>query len=143
MLQRMFGWFGHHARCLWILDGLRFWRDCRTIDAEGARARITCRDRIECRDVLEALGFLRGLIEHGRLLRKFFHPFGGERLAWARRGDGNRIAVDGAIVRVGRGGREGPGRGGARDGSVDRDGICDGRSGREGSLRARAEERGG
>ena len=141
MLQRVLWRLGHHARCLWILDGLRFGRHRCAIDTEGTCARIARGDRIERGDVLEALGLLRVLIEPRRLLRESLHLLCGELFARARRSD--RIAVDGAVGRVWRGGREGGGRGGARHGGVDRDRVGDRRRRREGRLRARTEERGG
>jgi hypothetical protein len=107
MLQRVFGWLGHHARCLWILDGLCFGRHRCTIDTEGTRACIVRSNRIKRGDILEALCLPCRLIEPGRLLRKFLHLLCGERFAWARRGDG--IAVDGAVGRIWWGSRQGGG----------------------------------
>ena len=104
MLQ---GWLGHHARCLWILDGFRFgWHRC-AIDAGGARARIARCDCIERRAGLEALGLLDGFIESSGLLHEPLHLLGGEDSPEPHRGD--RIVVDGA---VGRGWRRGRERGG-------------------------------
>ena len=140
MLQRVFRRLGHHTRCLWILDGLRFGRHCRAIDAEGARARIARSDRIERRDILEPLHLLRKLIEPGGLLRKLLHFLCSERFTGARSCDG--IAVDRAVCRIWWGRRQGSGRCGAREGGVDSDRVCDGRRGREGRLGTRAEERG-
>src|SRR5579863_40372 len=116
MLQRVFRRLGHHTRCLWILDGLRFGRHCRAIDAEGARARIARSDRIERRDILEPLHLLRKLIEPGGLLRKLLHFLCSERFTGARSCDG--IAVDRAVCRIWWGRRQGSGRCGAREGGL-------------------------
>lgn len=105
MLQRVFGWFGHQPRCLWVLDGFSFRRHSRAIHAEGTCARIARRDGIKRRDVLEPLRLLCVLIESSRLLGELFHPFYGKGLAWASgRRPGDSIAVDGPVGRVGRGG---------------------------------------
>ena len=131
----------HHARRLRILNGFSFRRHRRTIDTQGARPRIACRNGVQGRDILEPLGLLHWLIQDGGLLRKLLHPLCGERLA--RACSGHRIAVDGAIGRVrGRGG-ECTGRGGACDWGIDGDRICERRCGRDRRLGACAEERGG
>ena len=51
-MQRVFRWFGHQPRCLWVLNKFSFRRHCRSINAERARARIAHRDSVESRDVL-------------------------------------------------------------------------------------------
>jgi hypothetical protein len=84
MLQRVLGWFGHQARSLWVLDRLSFRWHSRTINTEGACARISCRDGIERGDILEPLSLLWVLIESGCLLCEPFYLFYSELLAWAR-----------------------------------------------------------
>ena len=124
MLQRVLSWFRHHARRLRILNGLSFRWHRRTINAQGARPRIACRDGVQGRDILETLGPLHRLIHDGGLLRKPLHLLCGERLTGTC--SGHRIAVDGAVGRVwGRGG-ERTGGGGTCDGGVDGDGIGEG-----------------
>jgi hypothetical protein len=72
-----------------------------TVRVRVRRARITCRDNIERRDVLEPFRLLSILIESSHLLRKLFHPFDGQRLAWARgRRRSDSIAIDGPVGRV-------------------------------------------
>jgi len=83
MLQRVFGWFGHQPRSLWVLDRLSFRRHSRTINAEGTCARISRGDGVERGYVLESLSLLWILIESSRLLCELFHLFYGELLAWA------------------------------------------------------------
>src|SRR5229473_3079004 len=106
MLQRVFGWFGHQSRCLWVLDRLSFRRHGRTINAEGTRACISRRDGIERGDILERFSLLRVLVESSRLLCELFHLFYRKRLAWAcgHRCRRESITVDRPVGRVGRGG---------------------------------------